>query len=377
MKRKLLLLAALLLAGGLFLRVASTYAHENEANASQAGTIDHTLYRAGDNVDITGTVNGDVYCAGQHVHITGTVTGDVICAGFDVVIDARVLGDIRAAGQKVSVNGEVGKNVSLFGETISVNKSAKIGGDVLAAGTTVSVAADVQRDVTAHGNSVTLDGRVGRNANGSMTTLALGPTANILGDLQYTSEKEVSRASGSAARGEVNRTIPEKKGRTNMVALGGAAFVLMFVALLLVSLTLVILFPELFERTSIRIANNTAGTTLTGLALLVCAPIGILLIGATIVGIPLAGMVLLGLFLMMMLSGPVAAYYLGGRLLASTRKSSPFVQMLVGSIVLLVLYGVPVLGFIALLWAGFTGSGAAFGELFGSKKTVTHSKKPA
>jgi hypothetical protein len=89
-------------------------------------------------------------------------------------------------------------------------------------------------------------------------------------------------------------------------------------------------------------------------------PLVLIILGFTFIGIPL--MILIGLIwlVIIMLSGPFTAYYIG-RLLMPNR--SALLTMFIGSVVLLALYFIPFVGFIALVAAYWLGTGMILLEL--------------
>ena len=83
-------------------------------------------------------------------------------------------------------------------------------------------------------------------------------------------------------------------------------------------------------------------------------PIVIVLIMATIIGIPLAIILWLMYLMIVILSGPLFAYFAGDKILPEQR---PWIQTLVGSLLLLVLLVIPIINILFGLIMLFYGSG--------------------
>jgi len=108
-------------------------------------------------------------------------------------------------------------------------------------------------------------------------------------------------------------------------------------------------------------ANSLGKTLLVGLLASFVVPAGLVTLGLTLVGIPVAILGLLAWILLVMLSMPIAAYYLGSMVLA--RAKNAVAIMAVGAVLLVVLMYVPLVGWFATLIAYFIGTGALVRQL--------------
>lgn len=329
-------------------------------------TVDSMLVATGRTIVIDGVVNGDVFCAGQNVSISGTVNGDVFCAAQTLRITGVVDGSVRAAGQTVSYSADAFGSVSLLGQVVSLEEDTAVGRDLLVGANTVTLQGSVTRDASIGAETATINGVIGRNLGGQYKSLTLGPSAEVKGSVDYTSSTDLTKANGATISGSVNRRNPPKEQNKSMTGLSVLKlFVYMFVSLMIVSLTVVLIFPGLFKSTNTQIVKSKSRVVAMGLTMLFVAPIAIFLIALSVVGIPLAGLALAGWLLAMMLSGPVAAYYVGSKVIRGNH--SPFVVMLTGSSIVLALYALPGINILVGLFVGVVGSGAFIGNVFSSK----------
>jgi predicted membrane protein len=104
----------------------------------------------------------------------------------------------------------------------------------------------------------------------------------------------------------------------------------------------------------------------------------ILLLMLTVVGIPFALLLLAAWILVQALAGVMSAYYLGRKIWR--RQRNPVLIMLVGSVLLIILYFIPFVGFIALVAALLLGTGMLLQELKRRRPTPNYrveSRTPA
>lgn len=336
--------------------IASAQKFSNTVDEGQ--TVNSSIYSAGKNIDINGTINGDVFCAGQTVTIDATVHGDVICAGQDVTVSGKVDGNIRLAGQTVSVNANVARSATVAAMTFSLDADAKIGQDLTATGDTLNIKGFVGRDVVASGSSTTLNGIVGRNVKSEGNKLRLKDHAAIGGDLNYTSYNKVDRDKGSKVEGKVAQTKPNKSdnrgGIFNKYSLGFYLFILF--GLGLITLALAFFFPQFLRRSSNHIKNDFTKTLIVGLAASFLVPMISIGLVLTVVGIPLVFFILLAWLFGALLSGPIAAYYVGQMVLRG--RNNPLAIAALGTLILVTAYYLPIAGVLVLMLAYWLGFGA-------------------
>lgn len=363
MKIKLIALVATIFTAGIVLAGSAVakdpngnYRGGDTVTLEQSKTVDGAYYAAGDTVNIAGTVNGDLYCAGRNINVTGSVDGDVFCAGQNVKIAGTVSGDIRAAGQTVTIDGSA-QNVTAFGDVVDIAKTATIARDLNGASNSLTIDGKIGRDVTLGGNTVTILGSVGRDVAVTAKNLSINNDATVAGSVGYRSPNTASIAAGSV-KGEVKYTHIEEKERSsrNQSAAAVASFIYMLLAFIVFALGITLIIPRHVNAIGSLGISQLGMSILVGIAALFAAPIVLVFIGLTIIGIPLA--IFLGVFWMLLLalSGPMFAYYIG-RLLVRTKINNIVLTMLIGAAVLAVLFAIPVINIIAGLVSAVVGTG--------------------
>ena len=368
MKRKSLLVAAVSSILSLFVLggVARAQAVRSAENVTvpKNQVINSMLFSTGTDIKIDGTVNGDVFCFGQNITITGIVLGDIYCAGQNITFSGNASGSVRLASQNITFSGKTLGSVSLAAQSVKVENGTDIGRDLLIAADSTTVNGKVSRDASIGAKNATVLGTIGRDLGGRYQFLTLAPTANIKGNIDYTSKNDLLKTSSTKVGGQITRRNVAPAGKTQLPSVYVfAAYT--FISLLIVSLTLVLIVPKMFVQTTKEISERTGKTIWKGLFTIFIAPIILILIAATLVGIPLAGLGFTAWALILSLSGPIFAYSVGHKV--TKGKSSPFLTMLIGSVIVLALYLIPIVNAIVGLIVGTVGSGAALGALRGHK----------
>lgn len=344
---------------------AQSFRSGNNATVPAGQIVDSSLFVSGRTIDIAGTVNGDVFCAGQNITITGTVNGDVICAGQTVRISGTVDGNVRVVGQNVLVGGSVARNLSVAGQQISSEANSQVGGDATVAGQDVTLNGQIDRDLALTSDTATLNGVVGRSVQGNLMQLTLGSSVAIRGNLVYTSPQDAKREAGAQVVGQATRNAPKPDDRgaqSNAKRTAAIFIVWLFGSVLLLSMVLVLLMPQIFQSVSSSALRHVGMTVLLGLVSTIVMPFIILILFATLVGIPLGLLLLLAWGVLLLLSGPFSAYLLG-RLLLRSRTKNALGIMLLGSVVLLAVYLIPVVGQLTVVVAVWLGLGMQLAEI--------------
>jgi hypothetical protein len=184
--------------------------------------VSDDLYATGGEVIIDGTVEGDLVVAGGYVEVNGVVMGDLIAAGGAVVINGVVQDDVRAAGGGVILSGSVGDDffaaagggwpamvpipmgtVTVEGRSVpqglQINAEARIGGDAYVAGGQGTIAGSIGRDLGAGMGTLIFGGRVARNADLSAQSLTVQESAQVQGELRYSTASASVVPEGVAA----------------------------------------------------------------------------------------------------------------------------------------------------------------------------------
>lgn len=369
MKKPKLLLGVIAAVGILSIALSSsvgaqTFRSGTNTSVGSAEVIDGTLFVSGRTVEVAAEVNGDLYCGGLNITITGKVNGDVICAGQTVQITGEVDGDIRIAGQTVTLQGRVTGSATILAQSFILDSKGEIGRDVVLGSSDATLNGTIGRDIVLGGEAVVVSGTVGRNVTGSATTLSIEKSAKITGKIDYTSKNQIQKDDQATVGGTITWHQSDANDRSKRgAALGFNVGWLLYclIAMLLLTLVLLGLFPRLFRIFSDRALANPFKPLLVGLTASIVVPIIVIILLITAVGVPLALFLGVAWLLILLASGPVSGFYIGRQVLPKSQNL--FGVGLAGSSLLLLLYFVPFVGFIAMLLGLWLGSGVIVLEL--------------
>lgn len=260
--------------------------------------------------------------------VEGTVTGDVSGLAGNVVIEegGTVEGNLDVAAGNIRISGDVNGDVSAGTGTLRITESGVVGGQFNVG------AADVRIDGTVSG-----DARVGAE------TITLGDAATLEGSLTYDGSLE---GNTDAVAGDITRE--ESLGVSlveDVQPFVSWVFALSaFLLNLLLGLLLLVLFPRFSDRVTAQVGTEPLKSGAVGFGLLVLVPVVIVLLTLTIVGIPL---VLGSVFLFGLLAWIGLVYgrfAVGAWLLSLFDVKNRVAALLVGLVLAVVLYQIPVVG---------------------------------
>lgn len=320
-------------------------------------TIDSMLFAAGKNINILGKVNGDVYCAGETITISGTVTGDVICAGQTITVNGTVEGNVRLAAQTVTLSGTITNSATVGAQNLTINNTSVINRDLLGGSQNITVNGHIKRDILSGSENLTINGNVGRNVNGGLQSLTIGSTGSVSGNVEYISDTDLSIITGGKITGSVNRTTPKNDQQIANYAPGFIVgwFIYVIVAMIILSITLVSLFPRIFKEVAVTTAKKPGKVALIGFLSMIITPIVIMMLMTTVIGMPIATIILLMSIIIMLISAPFTGYMIGRTILKDQKE--PIWIILAGTTVLTITYFIPFVGFIAIMASHIFGTG--------------------
>lgn len=336
----------------------------NSAYVGKSENIDSSLWVGAKNIDIAGTVNGDLFCAGQTVNISGSVKGDIICVGQTINISGNVDGNIRLAAQTVNMTGNVVRNASIAAQTINFDTRSQVAGDANLAGSDLNLSGNIGRDLAVAGAALDLNGQVGRDLKANIEQITLTKDAKVGGSLDYTSKNKISFAGSNQVGGTVTQHHPRvNKGHIASPLLFFGVFSVAMIFMLIVSaLVITALLPVFVHRVSEQGIMRPWKALLTGLVASLAMPFVIILLMVTVVGIPIAILLGLAWLLINLSSGLFSAFWLG-RVVWRGQRNALWIVM-AGSLILIILYLIPVVGIIALVLATWLGEGMLILDLY-------------
>lgn len=280
----------------------------------------------------------------------------------------------RRSGSRDDDRVSVGDNNHIPAGTTVPQSAVAVMGDL-------TVDGEVLQDAVAVMGNNTINGHVHHSAVAIMGDLVLGPKAVVDGDLVCVGG-EIKRDPGATVGGQITRSFGPnlrsdsfgnwwdhglKIGRP--LAIGAhlgwlwiiTGFSIAFYALL------GLVFPARITACGEKLVQEPAQVLLAAILAVLALPVLFVLLCITIIGIPIALLVLPVSCLFMAMFGKAALYALVGRKLTNDRFH-PAIAVIIGALLAVVLYLVPVLGLLLSLVIWFLGFGCAVLLMFGKPK---------
>jgi len=328
------------------------------------------LYTGGNMISINGDIEKSLYVGGNIISINGNVEGSINAGGSTIVIRGNVGDSVHAGGGNILIEGIIEEDLFIGGGNITISKSASIGGDLIIGGGTVDIQGPVVGDVKLGGGQVTINSKIGGQVNAKVDELTLGPQAEIVKDLIYTSPKEASIDENAKILGTVDYekveikklSIFKSKGLLfGILTLGFLIKVLMGIV---AGLVLIYLFGKMIKRTVKESLANFWANLGKGFAALILTPIAAIIILVTIIGAPLAGLIGTGYVLIISLSSILASITFGSWLIKVIKKRDEYLvnwqAVVLGVIVLKIVVLIPYIGWLVGLVFMLVGLGVIY-----------------
>jgi len=329
--------------------------------------VDDDLYVAAETIIIDGTVNGDVWAAANTITVNGIVNGSVMAAGRIVNINGDITHAVRAVGETININGDVGGDLMAGCGKMNIASTARIGGDLLFGADIVRIDGPIEGDIRGSGREVTISNGVNGNVELEIESLTILPTANIGGDLNYTSEEEADIQSGAQITGATTHKLPEvKKDWAKVfpfvIFFGVLAKVLSFLMALVAGVVIIFLAPKKLTSITDAIGTRPGPSAGWGALIVFLTPIAALIVCLTIIGIPVGLIALtlygIAIYLAQIPVGLFIGRWIIGRFRVVEGKAIMVGALAIGLAILKLLSLIPYFGFVVGLAVVIFGLGA-------------------
>ncbi|OGN91529.1 MAG: hypothetical protein A2Z75_07635 [Chloroflexi bacterium RBG_13_50_10] len=330
--------------------------------------VDDDLYVAGSNIIIDGTVNGDLWAFGSTITVNGEVKGSMVAIGQTINVNGNVGHAVRLAGETLNISGNISGDLITFSSQANISSKAKIGGDFLFGAEKVHIDGLVERHVKGGANEVTIANGMGGDVELKVENLTLASTANVQGDLTYTSENEADIQSGATVGGKTTHNMPEVKKPAPFSGIGGK--VLAFLMALVTGLIIMLIAPRRLASVADSIRNKPWISLGWGAVILFATPIAAILVCITVIGIPV-GLIALALYaIAIYLSQVFVGLFVGrwiiGRFRGIESRAIMVGALALGLVILNLIMLIPYLGF----WVGLAVALFGLGAVLVSETTL-------
>lgn len=242
------------------------------------------LVAMGSLVEIDDSIERDVMAVGRDIRFMGHAGGAFLGVGAAQSLEGSTEGSLRAVGGGLRVTGAAGANATLLGAEVLVDRGADIGLNAYLLGARVEQRGTVGGHLRIAAREVVLDGPVVGDVDVIASTLTIGPSAQIGGELSYrVRQGGVTIDPAAVVLGGISEvTVPEPSPVFAIVM--GMARVAAF---LLAGSLLLMLAPPL-RRAAHQLDERALPAFGLGLLWLVAIPVMTAAAFVTVVGIPVA-----------------------------------------------------------------------------------------
>ena len=322
-------------------------------------TIRDDLAIAGQSVSISGIVDGELFAAASMVGLSGKTTGSAWLVGSNVNSSGPVGGSLHACGSTVSVSGPVAKDLMVGATNFTLNPGSKVGRDLAGAGTNLYINSPVGRNLYVAGTNALLSSTVGGDALVKAQRFSLLPGAVIHGNLNFEGKK-LDIQPGAKIMGKIVKKFaaPGRRGGFRPLL-----WLLVSLALIIFGAVLTGICPGFVSVTSSKVRESFGASLGWGILVRIVGGVAVLIAVGLIFTFVLAPVMLS--FLSLYAITVYASVIFAGAALGKTifrlfgkAGESAMLNMLIGTIVLSVVCGIPYVGQLIWFLAAAIGLGA-------------------
>lgn len=360
-------LVSLCLAAGPLM--ASKFYSQSDLFIAGSRVIDDDVYAVNNTCELAGTINGDFNGLIFDIEMVGDIDGNLNLITWIADAGGTIAQSSRIIGWDVDIASEIEKDLLILGRKINVSRRAKIGRDVTLVGDIIYVDGTVGGDLDIWGEIVIIDGDIKGDVRVEADEITLARNATIEGNLHYTSFRDIYIEDDALVAGRITHSMPEL-GRAeieytlNKILLIGR--ILFFAMTLFTGLFIILVFRIHSRETSDYILDHFPASIGLGLLALLVFSLGALILFVVIVGIPLAVfLVFLAIFLMF--TGQIYCATAIGRglfKLLGKRDIALGWAFLIGYIILIIIFSIPIFGILVYTLVFLIGTGGAIGGFY-------------
>lgn len=332
------------------------------------------VYMAGADVRVDTPVEGDLFAVAGRVNVDQPVGGDAVLAAGSIELTSRIGDDLRAAGGVISVGGRIVGEAVIAGASIAFGRDTVVLGRVWLAGGDIAVAGRLFGGLKTYGKNILVLGEIHGPVELAGERIEILGSARILGDLTYSSRREIQIDPLAQITGSVTRTPGAFEFPRPKVHIPGLPVLrpLFLLGLLAAGALLLALFPRFTANALQTVGASPLKSVGLGTAIFFSLPPVILLLLITIIGIPIALMLAAVYAVALLIGYLVTAFFIGDRLMrAARRHGEPGFGWRIGALAAALLllwlaYTLPYVGGLIVLVALLAGLGAMVLQAFSS-----------
>lgn len=320
------------------------------------------LIATGITVTIDGTIHGEALTLSERLRMRGVVHGAMISAAASMNIDGTIEGSLVGAGRNIYIEGIVEGSSYLFGESIEISPSAILSRDLQAFAGELLLEGRIIGDLRGFFETVIIDGAIDGDLDITCDILEIRESAEILGNVTYSSATEAVIEDGAVIVGSIERKEPEALiMESDFSGWFWVGRMYSFLASLVIGILAIFVLGELFRNTTNSIRKNGAKSAGFGILFYSAGLVTAFFLVFTVVGIPAAALISLIMAVVFLTAKIFVATALGSILLRKDDTGGKGIlaaQMALGSAILIILFTIPYLGWVLYFVIAILGSGA-------------------
>ena len=343
---------------------ASTVRTSEMVTINPDQVVSGDFYGLGNNVAISGEVESDLLTLGGDLSVNGKVGADLLALTGRADIAGVVGDDVRIVAGDVIVSGEISGDLVVMAGSLKVLSTANIAGDVMFFGSEANISGVVAGNILGKSESIRIDGEVKGGVDIGTGELVLGDRANIAGDVEYVSLKELTRAQNSQVGGEVLKNDPIITYESTLLK----SVIIPFLVTLFAALVWYLFLRRFLTQTVRYSQNNPLRSLLVGFGIFFLLPIAALILMMSTLGL-LLGIILLFTYLVLLTSAFVTSGVIAGSYIARFSSKSyahdiHIMYVVLGVFLMHILLYIPVVGPLVLIAVILTSLGALSTRLY-------------
>jgi cytoskeletal protein CcmA (bactofilin family) len=329
--------------------------------------VEGDLFVAGGSITVEGPVGGDLFACGGNIVVEGHTRGDLFACGGSIHSIGNVEEDVRLFGGEILIDGSVGRNGSAFGGEVVVKEGGEIGRDLKVECGELEFSGTIKRNLEGSAEKIVISGRIDGDVNIEAREIHIMPSAQILGNFDYSSHEEAEIDEGALIQGAINHQLKKTKSKEKS-GMGSFSILIKLIslgALILIGILRILVSPKQVDHFAGYILRTPWKSLGQGILIIIAFPVVVGVLAMTIIGIPIAFFATM-LYLFLLYTSKLYTGLLIGQLILKgvgrEEKGRMIGALVLGLIILVILTSIPYVGIIFLILAILLGLGAILSE---------------
>ncbi len=345
--------------------LASEFLSGDDISISRDEVIKDDLYIMGNYSEVRGTIEGDLSAFCYDFSSNGTIEGNTNLFAYNIDYIGKIGRSARLFGYKIRLNGPVNGNVLAFAKDFKLGAKSYIGRDLTYSVDNMRIDGIVVGNIDGTSSKTVISGRIDGDICIETDQLIITSPTTIKGELCYTSPNEAIIDQGVIIEDEIIWNEKTTQTGGDITLADDVSFVLnfiLFLAALLTGFVFILLFRNHIDRSVEQLKINFWHSFAIGCLSFLGLTFGAIIPAVLVIGIPVSIM----MFILGMILFYIGKIYVGIALarylfsLINKKARLPIgIELIIGLILLTVLFGLPIIGWVIYIATFLLGTGAA------------------